>query len=120
VNGRICVHWDDAEPSGLPYVRTYVVPCGGQAGGIATAAVDEGNRRVTFSTALGETLVAQQPTVHALAMDTGAILWENTAEASADGSCVDQRDPASCSGGGATPFASLLRCGHRDQDRACR
>ena len=87
VNAHSGVHWDDADPSGLPYWRTNVVPGGSQGGVIATAAVDEGNGRITFSTAPGTSvLTPQQPTVHALDMDTGAILWENTAEANADAS----------------------------------
>jgi polyvinyl alcohol dehydrogenase (cytochrome) len=86
VNARSGVRWDDADPSGLPYWRTNVVP-GGSAGGIiATAAVDEANRRIHFSTALGTGDVPQQPTVHALDMDSGAVLWQNTAEVDADGS----------------------------------
>jgi outer membrane protein assembly factor BamB/sugar lactone lactonase YvrE len=70
-----------------PYWQTRVVP-GGDIGGIpATAAVDEGARRIYFSTAPGDGVVndpgrlrpAQQPTLHALDMDTGAILWQNDA-----------------------------------------
>ena len=52
---------------------------------IATAAVDEGARRIYFSTAAGDSVIndprrlrpAQQPTLHALDMDSGAILWQN-------------------------------------------
>ena len=82
--------WDDADPSGLPYWATKVVP-GGEAGGIiATAAVDERRRRVYFSTAPGRDedvpFNPQRPTVHALDLDTGAIVWENTSEPLADAS----------------------------------
>lgn len=82
--------WDDAPeshlPADLPYWWTNVVD-GGDIGGIlATAAVDEDNRRIHFSTAPGESSVnsppaaPQTPTVHALDMDTGAVLWDNTGE----------------------------------------
>src|SRR2546430_7100806 len=83
------VHWDDPDPAGLPYWATHVVPGGGAGGIIGTAAVDEGKRRVYFSTAPGEdsdVFTPQRPTVHALDLDTGAIVWENTAEPNADAS----------------------------------
>ncbi len=87
VNASSGVRWDDADPSGLPYWRTNVVPGGDEGGVIATAAVDGGNRRVVFSTAPGtDVFHPQRPTVHALDMDSGAILWENTAEPNADAS----------------------------------
>jgi outer membrane protein assembly factor BamB len=87
VNAGSGVHWDDADPSGLPYWRTNVVPGGDEGGVIATAAVDAGNRRIMFSTAPGtDVFNPQRPTVHALDMDSGAILWENTAEPNADAS----------------------------------
>ena len=89
VNAVSGARWDDADPSGLPYWQTQVVP-GGSAGGIiATAAVDEKARRVYFSTAPGtfaDIFTPQRPTVHALDLDTGAIVWENTAEPNADAS----------------------------------
>jgi len=87
VNTSSGVRWDDADPSGLPYWRTQVVP-GGPAGGIiGTAAVDEQNGRIYFSTAPGRSPFSpQRPTVHAVDMRTGAILWENTAETDADAS----------------------------------
>jgi polyvinyl alcohol dehydrogenase (cytochrome) len=89
VNAVTGARWDDPDPSGLPYWRTPVVP-GGDAGGIiATAAVDETARRVYFSTAPGtfaDIFLPQRPTVHALDLDTGAIVWENTAEPNADAS----------------------------------
>jgi len=87
VNAHNAVRWDDADPSQLPYWRRNVV-AGGPAGGIiATAAVDEANGRIHFSTAPGSNPFApQQPTVHTLDMQTGAILWQNTAETNADAS----------------------------------
>jgi hypothetical protein len=82
--------WDDDPashlPAGLPYWETNVVD-GGDIGGIlATAAVDVLNRRIHFSTAPGESSVnsppaaPQLPTVHALDMDDGSLLWQNTSE----------------------------------------
>ncbi|HLK13110.1 MAG TPA: PQQ-binding-like beta-propeller repeat protein [Candidatus Binatia bacterium] len=87
VNAVTGARWDDPDPSALPYWRTKVVPGDGQGGIIATAAVDEAARRVYFSTAPGVDLLnPQRPTVHALDADTGAIVWENTAEPNADAS----------------------------------
>jgi|GEM_PF-902026 len=87
VNARNGVRWDDADPSALPYWRTQVVPGGVLGGIIATAAVDEDNRRVFFSTAPGNNVFnPQRPTVHALDLDTGAIAWQNTDDPSADAS----------------------------------
>jgi polyvinyl alcohol dehydrogenase (cytochrome) len=87
VNARNGVRWDDADPSELPYWRRNVVP-GGPAGGIiATAAVDEANARVHFSTAASSSpFRPQRPTVHAVDMHSGAILWQNTTEPNADAS----------------------------------
>jgi outer membrane protein assembly factor BamB len=89
VNAVDGARWDDPDASALPYWQRQVVP-GGSAGGIiATAAVDEKVRRVYFSTAPGsdsDTFTPQRPTVHALDLDTGAIVWENTAEPNADAS----------------------------------
>jgi polyvinyl alcohol dehydrogenase (cytochrome) len=87
VNARTGVRWDDADPAGLPYWRTQVVAGGSQGGIIATAAVDEAGRRVYFSTAPGTSVFSpQRPTVHALDLDSGAIVWENDAEPTADAS----------------------------------
>ena len=87
VNARSGVSWDDPDPAGLPYWATNVVPGGDQGGVIGTAAVDQTARRVHFSTAPGTSVFApQRPTVHALDLDTGAILWENTTEVNADAS----------------------------------
>ena len=89
VNVENGVHWDDADPSGLPYWRRNVVPGGNDGGIIATAAVDEANGRIFFSTAPGtddDLFNPQRPTVHALDLNTGAIVWENTAELNADAS----------------------------------
>jgi outer membrane protein assembly factor BamB len=86
-NVRTGVRWDDADPSGLPYWRTQVVPGGPIGGIIATASVDEASRRIVLSTGPGVDVFApQRPTVHALDMETGAILWQNTGEANADAS----------------------------------
>lgn len=80
VNERSGVAWDDADPSQLPYWRTQVVPGGAIGGVIASAAVDEGRRRVFFATAPGDTQAdvfdPQRPTMHALDLDTGAVVWQ--------------------------------------------
>jgi polyvinyl alcohol dehydrogenase (cytochrome) len=87
VNATSGVRWDDADPSELPYWRTQVVPGGPLGGIIATAAVDVAARRVYFSTAPGTDVFApQRPTVHALDLDTGAVVWQNTSETMADAS----------------------------------
>ena len=81
--------WDDPDAARFPYWATKVVRGGGAGGIIATAAVDQRKRRVYFSTAPGEdsdVFTPQRPTVHALDLDTGAIVWENTAEPNADAS----------------------------------
>jgi polyvinyl alcohol dehydrogenase (cytochrome) len=87
VNAATGMRWDSADPSGLPYWRTNVVP-GGNAGGIiGTPAVDVAARRIFFGTAPGtdnDVFTPQRPTVHALDADTGAIVWQNTAEPDAD------------------------------------
>lgn len=79
VNARSGLRWNDPNPRALPYWERNVVP-GGEIGGvIATASVDEGARRVYFSTAPGhDVLDPQRPTMHALDLDTGAIVWDNT------------------------------------------
>ena len=86
VNVRNGVRWDDADPSGLPYWTRNVVPGGPQGGILATAAVDERARRVYFTTAPGTSVVdPQRPTVHALDLDTGAIVWQNTETTALEG-----------------------------------
>ena len=87
VNAVTGARWDDPDPALVPYWRTNVVAGGESAGIIATAAVDEAARRIYFSTASGDDpLNPQRPTVHALDADTGAIVWQNTAEPGADAS----------------------------------
>jgi outer membrane protein assembly factor BamB len=74
------VSWDDADPIALPYWSTKVVPGGAIGGIIATASVDQNAGRVNFSTAPGLSVFPpQMPTVHSLDIDTGAIVWQNTA-----------------------------------------
>ena len=90
VNQESGLAWDDDPashlPADLPYWWTNVVDGGDIGGIIATAAVDEENRRVHFSTAPGDGDVnlpgspPQLPTVHALDMDSGAVLWQNVGE----------------------------------------
>ena len=81
VNHSTGVRWDDADPSALPYWSTRVVQGGAIGGIIASASADEGARRIYFSTAPGDTQAdvfnPQRPTMHALDMDSGAIVWDN-------------------------------------------
>ncbi len=101
VNESNGVAWDDFAPGGasppdFPYWTRNVVPGGDIGGIIATASVDEARRRVYFSTApgtaaqnsppFGATSQPQRPTVHALDMDSGAIVWQNDEQTSADAS----------------------------------
>ncbi len=86
VNERTGVAWDGPTPRDLPYWERNVVPGGAIGGIIATAAVDEEARRVLFSTAPGEDVInPQRPTVHALDMDSGAIVWQNLGAAGLSG-----------------------------------
>jgi outer membrane protein assembly factor BamB len=88
VNELTGVAWDSAQKADLPYWRTQVVPGGDIGGIIATAAVDELRRRIYFSTAPGDGNAngppgpPQRPTMHALDMDTGAVVWDNAADQS--------------------------------------
>jgi outer membrane protein assembly factor BamB len=91
VNERSGVAWDDADPSQLPYWRTQVVPGGDIGGIIASASADEGARRIYFSTAYGladsnlpPNNAPQRPTMHALDMDTGAVVWNNLGKGGLD------------------------------------
>jgi outer membrane protein assembly factor BamB len=81
------VAWNDFEPDTLPYWQTNLVP-GGAAGGIISASsVDAVAERIYISTAPGfDPLDPQRPTVHALDMNDGSIVWQNTAEPNADAS----------------------------------
>jgi hypothetical protein len=81
------VAWDDPDPSDLPYWATRVVPGGDIGGIVGTSAVDELARRLYVSTAPGtgaENLPGQgppqTPTVHALDLDTGEVVWDNLDE----------------------------------------
>jgi outer membrane protein assembly factor BamB len=88
VNGVNGVPAGDPNPFAFPYWIRNVVP-GGDIGGIlASAAVDGLQRRIYFSTAPGRGGVndpgagsPQTPTVHALDMDSGALVWNNAGEA---------------------------------------
>jgi len=80
-NVRTGVRWSDpGAATSLPYWQTKVVPGGAIGGVIQTAAIDQRARKVLFSTGPGEDVLApQRPTVHALDLDTGAVLWQNRA-----------------------------------------
>ena len=81
VNQETGRRWDEpGAATELPYWSTKVID-GGPIGGIPqTASVDTRVRRVYASTAPGFNPIApQHPTVHALDLDSGAIIWQNTA-----------------------------------------
>ncbi len=85
-NARNGVKWNDTDATGLPYWTRNVVPGGAIGGIIQTAAVDEAARLVLFSTAPGDDVLnPQQPTVHALDMDTGSIVWQNVGASGLEG-----------------------------------
>ena len=101
VNESNQVAWDEFLPGGgsppdFPYWTRNVVPGGDIGGIIATAVRRRGARRVFFSTApgtaalnsppFGATSQPQRPTVHALDMDTGAIVWQNDEQTTSDAS----------------------------------
>jgi len=84
ING---VRWDDEGAVELPYWATNVVAGGGIGGIIATAAVDVDAKRIYFSTGPGfDPIMPQLPTVHALDLNTGSIVWQNSTEENADAS----------------------------------
>ena len=87
VNEMNGVAWNSANPADLPYWRRQVVPGGDIGGIIATAAADIDQRRIFFSTAPGTNAAGvfspQRPTMHALDMDTGAIVWNDAADSDA-------------------------------------
>jgi outer membrane protein assembly factor BamB len=71
--------FDPGDPLALPYWFRNLVPGGIQGGVIGTPAVDERARRVYLATAQGQAdppSLPQQPTVHALDLDTGDVLWQ--------------------------------------------
>lgn len=81
VNEVSSVAWDDVDPSMLPYWSTNLVAGGANGGIIGTPSVDEASKRVFINTAPGSNPInPQQPTVHALNIDDGSIVWQNTTE----------------------------------------
>jgi cysteine-rich repeat protein len=82
------VAWNDLDPSALPYWTRNVVPGGDIGGIVGTAAVDAAAGRIYFSTAPGDGATngppddPQHPTLHALDMHSGAIVWNNAADLS--------------------------------------
>ncbi|MEE8310875.1 MAG: PQQ-binding-like beta-propeller repeat protein [Candidatus Binatia bacterium] len=83
VNG---VAWDDADPSTLPYWVGDYVP-GGSAGGITgTPAVDQTGGVIYIGTAPGfDPLDPQQPTLRAVDINDGSVIWTNSEEPDIDG-----------------------------------
>jgi polyvinyl alcohol dehydrogenase (cytochrome) len=83
VNG---IAWDEADPSTLPYWVADLVP-GGSAGGIiGTPAVDQAGGVIYIGTAPGfDPLNPQQPTLRAVDIDDGSVIWTNSNEPDIDG-----------------------------------
>ena len=110
VNG---VAWNDTDPSALPYWTRNVVPGGDIGGIIATAAVDQDRRRIYFSTAPGSNAAngppsaPQRPTMHALDMDSGAVVWDNAADTDAFASFAPTSAVPGLVFAGQVPFAIL-------------
>ena len=74
--------FDPLAPLELPYWLRNLVPGGPVGGIIGTPAVDQKARRIYIATAPGlSESMTQQPTVHALDLDTGDILWDNLGDA---------------------------------------
>jgi outer membrane protein assembly factor BamB len=91
--------FDPGDALALPYWTRNLVPGGVQGGIIGTPAIDVKARRAYIATAQGQTdppAIPQQPTIHALDLDSGEILWQNGIGDYPDGS-------ASFSPVGATP-----------------
>jgi len=81
VNEVSGVAWNDLDPSTMPYWTTSLVPGGAAGGVIGPAAIDVASGRIYAGTAPGfDPLNPQRPTVHAMNLDTGAIVWQNTSE----------------------------------------
>jgi outer membrane protein assembly factor BamB len=76
VNERYTDDVVDHRSPDFPYWRTKVVPGGSFSGIIATAAVDQERDQIYFSSPYQDIANPQRPNVHALDMNTGAILWQ--------------------------------------------
>jgi outer membrane protein assembly factor BamB len=79
--------FDPNDALALPYWHENLVPGGIQGGVIGTPAVDEKARRVYVATAQGQAdppAPPQTPTLHALDLDTGDVVWQ-TGEGPPDG-----------------------------------
>lgn len=82
VNEDTGLGFEPATPLALPYWYRQLVPGGFQGGVIGTPAVDAKARRIYIATAPGQDVFTpQQPTVRALDMDTGDVLWSFGTEA---------------------------------------
>ncbi len=87
VNRQNGARWNDDSrshlPADLPYWSTRVVAGGDIGGVLSTASVDAANGQVTFCTAPGSSVAntppgpSQTPTLHALDLDTGSVLWQS-------------------------------------------
>ncbi len=81
VNAENGTRWNSDDPLSLPYWSRHVVYGGDQGGVIAAASVEVAANRIVFSTAPGmNTFNRDTPSVHAVDMTTGDILWQNIDE----------------------------------------
>ena len=76
VNKRYTEQVVDHRSADFLYWSTKVVPGGSFSGIIATAAVDQQRERVYFSSPYQSLTNPQRPNVHALAINTGAVVWQ--------------------------------------------
>lgn len=76
INRRYTDEVVDSRSPGFPYWQTKVVEGGSFSGIIATAAVDQERGRIYFSSPYQEIDNPQRPNVHALDMNSGAIVWQ--------------------------------------------
>jgi outer membrane protein assembly factor BamB len=75
VNEDTGAAFDPMDPLALPYWHTKVVKGGGIGGIIGTPAVDQKKGRIYMATGIAQGAPGE-PTVHALDLDSGAILWQ--------------------------------------------
>ncbi|MBK6512185.1 MAG: PQQ-like beta-propeller repeat protein [Haliea sp.] len=76
INKRYTEQVVDHRSADFLYWSTKVVPGGSFSGIIATAAVDQQRERVYFSSPYQSLANPQRPNVHALAINTGEVVWQ--------------------------------------------
>ena len=81
VNEVSAVAWNDVDPSALPYWTADLIPGGAAGGIIGTPAINEAAGVIYIATAPGsDPLAPQQPTLRAVGIDDGSVIWDNSAE----------------------------------------